>query len=180
MFHRSERLFLRPAFPEDRQAIFGGIADEGVVRMLARAPWPYTEDDARKFIDRDSDPMLPSLLATLPGDRGEQVIGGAGLGLDEDGRVQLGYWIARHHWGRGYATEAARGVLSIARMLGYRRIVAAHYLDNPASGRVLRKAGFTPTGKVERRACLARGEKVDGALYEILLDREAGPAMQAA
>ena len=41
MFFRSERLFLRPVWPEDWQAILNGIADEAVVRNLARAPWPY-------------------------------------------------------------------------------------------------------------------------------------------
>lgn len=49
MFHRTQRLFLRPVFPEDWEAIFVGIADEGVVRNLARAPWPYRADDARHF-----------------------------------------------------------------------------------------------------------------------------------
>ena len=180
MFHRSERLFLRPAFPEDRDAVFGGIADEGVVRMLATAPWPYTEADAQGWIERGQGPLLPSLLVTLPGPAGELVVGGAGLGLDEEGEVQLGYWIARAHWGRGYATEAARGVLQIARMLGHRRIVAAHYLDNPASGRVLRKAGFRPTGRVEKRLCLARKAKVEGALYECDLGKSDNPAMRAA
>ena len=47
MFHRSERLLLRPPWPEDWQAVHAGIADEGVVRNLARAPWPYAEEDAR-------------------------------------------------------------------------------------------------------------------------------------
>ena len=42
MFFRSERLFLRPVWPEDWQAILNGIADEAVVRNLARAPWPLS------------------------------------------------------------------------------------------------------------------------------------------
>jgi len=40
MFHRSERLLLRPAWPEDWQAVHAAIADEGIVRNLATAPWP--------------------------------------------------------------------------------------------------------------------------------------------
>ncbi len=47
MFYRSERLFLRPAWPEDRAAIFAGIADEAIVRNLAQVPWSYTIEDAR-------------------------------------------------------------------------------------------------------------------------------------
>ena len=49
MFHCTERLLLRPAWPEDWQAVYSGIADEGVVRNLARVPWPYSQDDARSF-----------------------------------------------------------------------------------------------------------------------------------
>ena len=47
MFIRSERLFLRPGWPEDWQELLSRIADESVVRNLAKAPWPYTADDAR-------------------------------------------------------------------------------------------------------------------------------------
>ena len=49
MFYRSIRLFLRPAWPEDWQDIWQGIADEGITRNLATAPWPYTRDHARGF-----------------------------------------------------------------------------------------------------------------------------------
>ncbi|GMM94087.1 GNAT family N-acetyltransferase [Qipengyuania sp. MTN3-11] len=164
MFHVTPRLLLRPAWPEDAEAIHLGIADRGgdrgIVRNLASAPWPYSLDDARAFVKRVQDPRLPSFLVTLPGPGGSQVIGGAGLGEDENG-VELGYWIARKFWGRGYATEAARGVLDVARSLGHERLVACHFLDNPASGKVLRKIGFRPTGRVVKRFSCGRGEESD-------------------
>lgn len=167
MFHRSERLFLRPAWPEDWQALFGGIADEGVVRNLARAPWPYTAGDARAFASRGDDSRFPTFMLTLPHPGGAQLVGCAGLAAaDMDGAdAELGYWIARPHWGRGYATEASLAVLEVAAMLGHRRIEAGHYIDNPASGRVLRKAGFEATGRVQPRDCLARGQAVEAAIY---------------
>lgn len=163
MFYRSERLFLRPAWPEDWQGIWRGIADEDVARNLARVPWPYTQNDAQDFVARAPDPDYPNFLLTEPLDGGG-VIGHAGLALNEGG-VQLGYWIARQYWGRGYATEAAKAVLEIALMLGHEQVVASHYLDNPASGKVLRKAGFRPTGRVEPHYCLARDGTFDAALY---------------
>ena len=43
MFHVTERLLLRPAWPEDAEALLGGIADEAIVRNLASAPWPPAE-----------------------------------------------------------------------------------------------------------------------------------------
>ena len=180
MFHRSERLFLRPAFPEDCGAILAGIGDESIVRNLARAPWPYTMDDARSFAALPQDLRLPHFLVTLPG---AGVIGAAGLSTqdgehasDYDGEPEIGYWIARQHWGRSYATEAARAVLRIAHTLGHRRIVAGHFVDNPASGKVLRKIGFLPTGRIAKRHSRARGAWVDSVEYALDNDAQMDPA----
>src|SRR5690606_28637556 len=159
MFFRSERLFLRPGFAEDWRELYDAIADAAVVRNLASAPWPYRPADARQFCVRLQDPRYPHFLLTRPSPEGAALVGAAGLG-NRGGEAELGYWIARPHWGQGFATEAARGVLEIARMLGHRRILASHHQDNPASGQVLRKLGFRPTGAVERRFCAGRGESV--------------------
>ncbi len=59
----------------------------------------------------------------------------------------------------------------LSRALGHRRIVAAHFLDNPASGRVLEKVGFTSVAGTTRRFSLGRGEEVPSRRYEISLDR---------
>jgi len=163
MFFRSERLFLRPAWPEDAAAIHAAIADEAVVRNLARVPWPYTEADARWFASQPQDERLPRCLITLPGAAGSEVIGAVSL-FEKDGSVNLGYWIAPRHWGQGYATEAARAMLTLARGIGHRRIVAGHFLDNPASGRVLRRLGFRQTA--ERAGMASR--------YEIALEPSLG------
>src|SRR5690606_6266556 len=69
----------------------------------------------------------------------------------------MGYWIARAHWGHGYASEAGRAVIDVARALGHKRLTAGHYVDNPASARVLRKIGFRETGEVRPTFCRARG-----------------------
>lgn len=167
MFHRSERLLLRPAWPEDWQQVFGGIADEDVVRNLARAPWPYHADDARQFVQLPVDPMFPRFLITRA-DSGI-LVGCSGIDAS-DGRVELGYWIARQHWGMGYATEAGRAVLEVAHMLGHRRVVASHFLDNPASGKVLRKIGFRSTGTIANRYSCGRGEEAPAAEYVLDLD----------
>ena len=176
MFHVTERLLLRPAWPEDADALFGGIADKGVVRNLARAPWPYLPEHARQFVMREANPRVPNFLMTLPGQNGSQIIGSVGLGETETG-VELGYWIARPYWGQGFATEAARGVIEIAKLLGYERLEAGHFADNPASGRVLRKLGFRPTGKVAPRFSCGRGEEVDCVLFtkDLVEDEVAAP-----
>ena len=100
--------------------------------------------------------MSPDLIL-----KGGRVIGSIGFGRrDPLGDPEFGYWIARSHWGNGYATEAGRAVSEIARALGYRRLAAGHYVDNPASGRVLRKIGFRPTGEIRPTVCNARGGAV--------------------
>lgn len=172
MFHRTQRLFLRPAFPDDREAIMLGIADETVVRNLAKAPWPYRAQDAREFAARGRDPALPAFIVTQPADSGDSPIGCAGLSLDADaseGEIEVGYWIARPYWGQGYATEALRGVVQVAGMLGIERLTARHFLDNPASGRVLEKNGFSPTGQVVLRYSCGRGMKSPVRQFELSL-----------
>jgi RimJ/RimL family protein N-acetyltransferase len=164
MFIRSERLFLRPGWPEDWKEVLERIADEAVVMNLATAPWPYTGADARAFLDRPRERLLPQFLITLPGSHGTRLIGAIGLAR-EDRDADLGYWIARDHWGQGFATEAVSAVLRLASALGHRRVVAYHFADNPASGRVLVKAGFRPTGCTSMRHSLGRGRKAPAVDY---------------
>ena len=156
MFIRSERLFLRPGWPEEWEDLLALIDDEDVIRNLARAPWPYTAADAKVFARGEHERLLPNFFITLPGAAGARLIGSVGLTRDS-GDIELGYWIGRPYWGQGYATEAARTVMSLARSLGHPRLVAHHFVDNPASGRVLRKLGFRPTGVVRDRFSLGRG-----------------------
>ena len=85
MFIRSERLFLRPGWPEDWREIFSQIADEGVVRNLAQVPWPYTGEAARQFAELGQDPRRPHFLVTLPGADGARVIGYVGLAPAPEG-----------------------------------------------------------------------------------------------
>ena len=176
MFTRSERLFLRPAWPEDWEEILPQIAEEAVVRNLARAPWPYTAQDARAFAAQPQDSRLPNFMITLPREAGA-VIGSVGLapGQPGDADPNLGYWIGREHWGKGYATEATRALLDVARMLGHRRVMAAHFVDNPTSGTVLRKAGFRPTGQIRAISSRSRGCAVASVTHAIDLADAADP-----
>ncbi|MBA4163623.1 MAG: GNAT family N-acetyltransferase [Erythrobacter sp.] len=177
MFHRTQNLLLRPAWPEDWQMVHAGIADHGVVRNLARAPWPYQPSDARSFVECMCEPMFPRFLVTRT--RDAALVGC--IGIDRKGDDgELGYWIARQHWGRGYATEAGRALLEISAMLGHQRLVASHFLDNPASGRVLRKLGFEPTGRVTARYSCGRGEEAPAAEYALELDQALAGIMRAA
>lgn len=173
MFHRTERLLLRPGWLEDAAEVTMRIADEAIVRNLARAPWPYREEHAREWLAAPKQDKLPNFLVTLPGAGGARIIGSCGMHV-ENGEVEIGYWIARDWWGQGFATESTRALLSIARALGHRRIGGCHAVDNAASGRVLRKVGFKSTGKLRQMHSLGRGTMVAAAEFAIELDGSAG------
>lgn len=180
MFLRTERLFLRPAWAEDAGELARAIGQESIVRMLSRVPWPYREEDAREWIEAPRDPHLPNLLVTLPDEDG-RIIGSCGLHHDAEesgSTVELGYWIEPAYWGRGYATEALRGVLSLARLAGHRRIVSRHATDNPASGRVLRKLGFRPTGRARPFHSFGRNGRLETREYALELCDADGPCNQ--
>jgi RimJ/RimL family protein N-acetyltransferase len=171
MFARTPRLLLRPGFPEDAPALAAAIADKAVVRNLATAPWPYRMRDAEAFLASPRDPVLPSLLIFERTGAAPQLIGACGLGRRPSGAVEMGYWIARPFWGRGFATEACSALIEIARTLGLSQIEGAHFLDNPASARVLEKLGFEPVGIVAPRTSCARGTEVPARMMRLRLER---------
>ena len=176
MFARTPRLLLRPGFPEDAPALAMAIADEAVVRNLAVVPWPYTLRDAEAFLASPRDPILPSLLILERTAGAPQLVGSCGLGRRPSGAVELGYWIARPFWRRGYATEACTALIDIARTLGLTCLEGSHFLDNPASGRVLEKLGFEPLGIVAPRMSCARGTEVPARLMRLVLAGESADA----
>lgn len=169
MFARTPRLLLRPGFPEDAPALSSAIADEAIVKNLATAPWPYGMRDAEAFLASPKDPVLPSLLIFERGSGAPQLVGACGLGRRPSGSVELGYWIAKPFWGRGFATEAGTALIAIARMLGLTSLEGSHFLDNPASARVLEKLGFTSLGIVVPRLSCARGQEVPARLMRLEL-----------
>jgi len=169
MFARTDRLLLRPGWAEDAPALARAIADEQIVRNLATAPWPYALKDAEAFLAAPRDPVMPSFLITERTAGEPRIVGACGLGRRPSGAVELGYWIARPHWGQGFATEAARALIDIARAMKLPRLEGSHFVDNPASGRVLEKLGFVPTGLSATRYSCARGGEAVSRLYRLRL-----------
>jgi RimJ/RimL family protein N-acetyltransferase len=168
MFARTDRLLLRPIWPEDAEALYNAVADEAIARNLALAPWPYTIGDARSFAAIEHDLRFPNFLMFQRTEGAPRLIGSCGIG-NKDGTPELGYWIARPYWGLGYASEGVRAVIDIAKAIGHRHLVSGHFTDNPASGHVLRKAGFRSTGRIEMRHSKGRGQAAPCVLFERFL-----------
>lgn len=172
MFARTKRLTLRPGWPEDAPAVTRAMGHEAVVRMLAKAPWPYALADAEAFLSRQRSASEASFLILSHEGDYPRIVGGIGLAPDAQGH-ELGYWLTPDAWGRGYATEAGRAVVAIARhALGLRHLHSGHFVDNPASGRVLHKLGFRATGVVKGRYSAGRGAIAPCRLFELDLAEE--------
>ncbi|QZH75320.1 MAG: GNAT family N-acetyltransferase [Erythrobacter sp.] len=160
MFMRTQRLFLRPIFEEDWPEVLSCLGDFDVVRMLANAPWPYTEELARAHCQSVLAEGEIRLAITVPGKLGAPVIGNIGLRPNPSGVHQLGFWLGREWHRRGYGAEAVRGIVALADALGIPCIESGHYLENIASGKVLRSAGFVATGELSPTRCMARNGEV--------------------
>ena len=165
MFIRTERLLLHPTWPEDLDELLALIGEESVARNLDVQGLPRSREALEAYIARPSDPLLPHFFIERRGDDGMELVGGIGLGRDGTA-VELGSWIAPAWRGHGFAVEALLAVLDHARMLGHRRLIACHFVDNQATGRVLEKACFVATGVLRDRFSPARGGMAPALVYE--------------
>ena len=163
IFLETERILLRPWQESDAGALFKYASDPDVG---PRAGWPPHKNviESREIIRtvfhndttwaiclKDSgEPIgamgyVPSEGNNLPSRRGEPLVG---------------YWVGKPYWNRGICTEA------LGLMLGHIRkhtdipsLISSHFLDNPASGRVMEKCGFVPTGEICVDAALAGSDR---------------------
>ena len=138
--------------------------------LTALFPHPYTAADADFWIALVHQPSNNRHLAIEWQGR---AVGGIGIIAGDDVHCrtgQLGYWLGEAHWGRGIATAAARAMVAHARAeLSFARLEARVYAWNPASGRVLEKAGFAREA-VLRRSVFKDGELIDSTLYAMVFD----------
>jgi len=172
VFARTKRLTLRPGWAEDAAELARTIDHQEVARMLARVPWPYDNSDAEAFLSLPTRLTEPRLLILEHVGNTAHIVGGIGLHREGDAH-ELGYWLTPGAWGRGIATEAGRAVIDMAReTLGLRQLHARHFLDNPASGKVLRTLGFRATGEVKRMRSRAREGASPCATYTLDLVQE--------
>ena len=154
----TERLRLRKPRKADTARIAQHANDFDVARMTTGMPYPYGLEHAEGFLDQvnGQDPDREAVFVIEHPEHG--AIGVMGFDGARQGELEIGYWLGRPYWGAGYATEAAQGALVWAhKTWGRRYMRAGHFADNPASGKVLCKAGFLYTGEVQLRPSVARG-----------------------
>ncbi len=143
---KTERLSFRPYTLEDLPQLVELRADPEVNRYLGGMERQNPEALAKRLrfyiscYASHGFGMCPMILSETA-----EVVGSAGLQpLDGTDEIEVGYSLAKEHWGRGLATEAAIGWLDLGfRVKGLQRIVAVADVQNAASRRVLEKLGLT-------------------------------------
>jgi RimJ/RimL family protein N-acetyltransferase len=145
----TQRLLLRPLRPDDGADIAAKINTYEISKNLARVPFPYTLADAEEFLAWAAgfDHRSAFRVISLKQDP-ETLIGLISYDwIDSKQHAELGYWLVQEHWGKGLMTEAARAMVDHAfTVSGLAALSSCYFLENPASGHVLAKAGFVETG----------------------------------
>jgi ribosomal-protein-alanine N-acetyltransferase len=173
-FHpTTQRLILRAPMMTDMKVFVPLLGDWEVARNLGPVPYPYTDTLFREYLARTDAERRDGTDYNMAVTR---ALDGAFIGVVSvhrhatDPTVELGYWYGRPYWGQGYATEAARPLLRFAfEDLGVEAVTSGFFIDNPNSGRVLEKLGFTATG-TKQRHCVSRGCEV--TVHRVLLTKE--------
>ena len=137
-------IYLRPWVFEDAVLLANHLNNSNIWNNLRDfIPFPYTIDDAEKFITIQSE-IVPTLNFAIISNN--VVVGGIGINLLQDiykMNVELGYWIAEPYWGQAIATEAVKQMsVYVFENFAINRIVAEVFEYNKASMRVLEKNGF--------------------------------------
>ena len=138
------------------------------INLRDRFPNPYREEDAKVWLEGATGPQS-QLAYAIASD--EEAIGGIGLELQQDVHrrsAEIGYWLGEPFWGQGIATKALRALTEYAfANLDLIRLYGSVFEWNPASARVLEKAGYTYEGRL-RKSVTKDGKTIDQLLYAIV------------
>jgi RimJ/RimL family protein N-acetyltransferase len=161
----TQRLILRP-FRRGDAAEFTRLAgDWAVASMTSDIPHPLSQSQASAWLRPGRGEVRFAI------ELGGRLIGGAGYYRRRSGAAELGFWLGRPWWGRGYATEATQAIVRYGfqtrRLPGF---TSSHFVDNWASAGVLRKLGFEPVGRGSIIS-IARGHDVEAITYWLSAER---------
>ena len=148
----TDRIILRPWRDSDAEVLYKWASDPDVGPRAGWAPHKSVEESLEiirtVFIDAFHTWAI-ELKAT------GEAIGAMGYGPScecdlpaREGEPLIGYWVAKPFWNQGICTEALRLMLDhIRETTDIQSLISGHFVDNPASGRVMEKCGFVPTGE---------------------------------
>ena len=155
----------------DREAIVRHANNRKVwLNLRDRFPHPYTNADARNWLEMVVGVRPENSFAIAVDD---EVVGGIGFTVQPDvghRSAEIGYWLGEEFWGRGIATQALIAVTDYA-FANYDlcRMYAHVFEWNPASARVLEKAGYEFEGRL-RKSVTKDGHTIDQLMYAVVRD----------
>ncbi|MFB3816204.1 MAG: GNAT family N-acetyltransferase [Candidatus Methylomirabilales bacterium] len=166
---RLSRCLLRPWRDGDQEALVRHANNRNVwINLRDRFPHPYTRSDAEAWLRLMAQlPPGTQFAVEVEGEAG----GGIGLDLQPDVHrrsAEIGYWLGEQFWGRGIMTEAVVAVTAHAfASFDLCRVHACVFAWNPASSRVLEKAGYQLEGRL-RKSVTKAGQTIDQLIYAIV------------
>ena len=165
------RLILRPFRKDDADEVQRLVSDKAVAATTLHIPHPYEDGLADAWIEthkerfESDDEAVFAVTQAKP--TTTRLIGAIGLLRHKQLNPclgELGYWIGRPFWNRGYCTEAAEAMIRFGfETWSLNRIHAHHFASNPASGRVMEKIGM------KREGLLRQHVKKGNALHDIAI-----------
>ncbi|WP_338812498.1 GNAT family N-acetyltransferase [Bernardetia sp. Wsw4-3y2] len=141
----SERLLLNSLSYKDIPKIIEYAVNPKISENVINIPFPYFEQDAIFWINSANQDLKTGeaykFAIRLKDDKNLEFMGGIGLLVDKKhNRAELGYWIAEHFWSKGFMSEAVEKILEFGfETVELNKIIANHFLTNPASGKVMIK-----------------------------------------
>ena len=169
------RLILsQPTVSDVEEVVFHANSTSEIAENTLTFPYPYREEHAH-FWFKMAEEGFQKKEAFIFGIREKEnlkLIGGIGLHLDlVNNKAEVGYWLGKSFWNKGYVSEALQRVLQFGfEELNLNKIYASHFPHNPASGKVLQKNGFEFEG-ILKQEVLKNGQFLDLHRYAIFQEK---------
>jgi RimJ/RimL family protein N-acetyltransferase len=172
----TKRLIIREFQKKDAPHLIVNINNLEVTKNLLVVPHPYTEKDAKWWINhckeeaRKKPRQNYGLAIELASER--KMVGGITLNKVDvfQGTAEIGYWLGQKYWMQGLMSEAMKAMIDFGfNKLKLRRINLNAFTTNPASNGLAKKFGFIYEG-MRRKACRskANGDIHDDNIYGLL------------
>lgn len=150
----TERLILRQPIAADIPEIITIANDPEVSSGTLNMPYPYLEKNGVSWVNMayqgfdNGDRFVFAIV--LKGTR--KFIGGTGFTFNSRfNRAELGYWVGKPYWNKGYTTEALAAIIRFGfKELKLNKFLATYFPHNPSSGKVMEKCGMIKEGELKQ------------------------------
>jgi len=178
---QTDRLVLRTLKLSDAERYANLVSDWDIAKMTGSLPYPMpvlsAEIKIEMLLSRRRRGLAFPYAITKDG---KDLLGVMDIFKSTEARdFELGYWVARECWGKGYAVESAKAVMTEAQTsLGANKFVAGVFADNPASMSVLHKLGFRKVGSDGDYFSMARLKHMESIGFERIVTSQPSNCLQ--